>query len=89
MQYKTQHYWFYELARMYFDNQQRDSQNRQRRSKYDECFDRLPESFSYEQFAAVYGYTPDKETGGRKMLSRLKKSGKIEPTDKDTYKKIA
>ena len=89
MQYKTQHYWFYELARMYFDNQQRDSQNRQRRSKYDECFDRLPESFSYEQFAAVYGYAPDKETGGRKMLSRLKKSGKIEPTDKDTYKKIA
>ena len=89
MQYRTQHYWFYELARHYFDNQERDNQNRQRRSKYDECFDRLPASFSYEEFAAIYGYTPEKEVGGRKMLSRLKKNGKIEPVDKDCYKKIA
>lgn len=88
MQYRTQHYWFYELARNYFDNQSSGGyQDRQRRSKYDMCFERLPQEFSYEQFATIYGYTAEQEQSGRKMLSRLKQNGRVAPGKGGQYTK--
>ena len=89
MQYQTQHYWFYELARQYFDNQTRDDMNRQRRSKFDECFLRLPNEFDVSQFTSVFGYGEGQDEAIRKMLFRLKKQERIVQTGEGSYKKCA
>ena len=50
IQYRTQHYWYYELHRLYYDNQLRDAaQQRRRTNKFQECFRLLPEEFSTEK----------------------------------------
>ena len=39
IQYRTQHYWYYELHRLYYDNQLRDAaQQRRRTNKFQESF---------------------------------------------------
>ena len=89
MQYQTQRYWFYELARMYYDNKSRDNMNRQRSSKFDECYLRLPSTFTTTQFIETFGYQEDQKEAIRKMLLRLKQQEKIVQTSDGNYKKCA
>jgi len=87
IQYRTQHYWYYDLHRMYYDNQLRDAaQQRRRTSKFVECFRQLPEEFTTEKFAQVFGYANNR--AGQKTLERLVEDKAIERTMRGNYRKL-
>lgn len=86
IQYKTQIHWFYELHRKYYDDQLRDAaQYRRRTNRFTECFRQLPEEFTTEQFAKVFGYANNHS--GQKTLQRLLDDKAIERTTRGNYKK--
>ena len=87
IQYRTQHYWYYELHRLYYDNQLRDAaQQRRRTTKFQECFRLLPDEFTTEKFAQVFGYANNR--AGQKTLQRLEDDKAIERTMRGHYKKL-
>lgn len=87
IQYRTQLHWFYDLHRMYYDNQLRDAaQVRRRTNKFIECFRQLPEEFTTEQFAKTFGYANNR--AGQKTLQRLLEDKAIERAMRGNYKKL-
>lgn len=87
IQYKTQLFWYYSLHRLYYDNQLRDAaQQRRRTNKFVECFRQLPEDFTTEQFAQIFGYANNRS--GQKTLERLVADKAIERTMRGNYKKL-
>ena len=87
IQYRTQLHWFYDLHRMYYDNQLRDAaQVRRRTNKFIECFRQLPEEFTTELFAKTFGYANNR--AGQKTLQRLLEDKAIERTMRGNYKKL-
>ena len=87
IQYRTQIFWYYDLHRLYYDNQLRDAaQQRRRTSKFIECFRQLPEEFTTEKFAQVFGYANNRS--GQKALERLIEDKAIERTMRGNYKKL-
>ena len=87
IQYRTQIFWYYDLHRMYYDNQMRDAAKQRRRTnKFTECFRQLPEEFTTEMFAQVFGYANNHS--GQKTLERLLDDKAIERTMRGNYKKL-
>ena len=87
IQYRTQHFWYYELHRQYYENQLRDAAKQRRRTnKFVECFRQLPEEFTTEKFAQVFGYANNRS--GQKTLERLLDDKAIERTMRGNYKKL-
>ncbi len=87
IQYRTQHHWFYDLHRKYYDDQLRDAaQYVPHRSRFSDCYRELPETFSTEQFAQVFGYANPRS--GQKALQRLQKEKAIKRTMRGCYKKL-
>ena len=87
IQYRTQLYWYYDLHRLYYDNQLRDAaQQRRRTNKFVECFRQLPDEFTTEKFAQVFGYANNR--AGQKTLERLVDDKAIERTMRGNYKKL-
>ena len=87
IQYRTQIFWYYELHRMYYDNQLRDAaQQRRRTNKFQECFRLLPEEFTTEQFSKTFGYANNR--AGQKTLQRLQEDKAIDRTMRGNYKKL-
>ena len=89
IQYRTQHYWYYELHRHYFENQLRDAaQQRRRTTRFQECFRLLPdnEEFTTEKFAQIFGYANNRSA--QKPLQRLEADKAIERTMRGHYKKL-
>ena len=87
IQYRTQHYWYYELHRLYYDNQLREAaQLRRRTNKFIECFRLLPEEFSTDMFSQTFGYANNR--AGQKTLQRLEADKAIERTMRGHYKKL-
>jgi hypothetical protein len=87
IQYRTQHFWYYELHRLYYDNQLKDAaQQRRRKNKFQECFRLLPEEFDTEKFAQTFGYANNR--AGQKTLQRLEADKAIKRTMRGHYKKL-
>lgn len=87
IQYRTQIFWYYELHRLYYDNQLRDAaQQRRRTNKFQECFRLLPDEFTTDKFAQVFGYANNRS--GQKTLERLEKDKAIKRTMRGHYKKL-
>ena len=87
IQYRTQIYWYYALHRQYYDNQLRDAARQCRRTnKFVECFRLLPEEFTTEKFAEVFGYA--NPHSGQKTLQRLEDDKAIKRTMRGNYKKL-
>ncbi len=87
IQYRTQIFWYYELHRKYYDDQLRDAaQQRRRTTKYQDCFRLLPDEFTTEKFAQVFGYANTR--AGQKTLQRLEDDKAIERTMRGHYKKL-
>ena len=87
IQYRTQIFWYYELHRAYYDNQLRDAAKQRRRTnKFQECFRVLPEEFTTEKFAEVFGYANNR--AGQKTLQRLEEDKAIKRTMRGYYKKL-
>jgi hypothetical protein len=86
IQYRTQIFWYYELHRLYYDNQLKDAaQQRRRTNKFIECFRSLPEEFTTEQFAQVFGYANARSAS--KTIDRFLKDKAIERTKRGEYRK--
>ena len=87
IQYRTQHFWYYELHRLYYDIQLKDAaQQRRRTNKFVECFRQLPDEFTTEKFAQIFGYANNR--AGQKTLERLVADKAIERTMRGNYKKL-
>ena len=87
IQYQCQMYWFYELHRKYYDDQQRDATTyRQRSNRYKECFRQLPQEFTTEQFTQTFGYANNHSA--QKPLQSLEEEKAIERTKRGSYKKL-
>ncbi len=87
IQYRTQIFWYYELHRLYYDNQLRDAAKQRRRAnKFQECFRLLPDEFTTDKFAQVFGYANNRS--GQKTLGRLEKDKAIKRTMRGHYKKL-
>lgn len=87
IQYRTQHFWYYELHRLYYDNQLRDAAKQRRRTnKFQECFRLLPDEFTTDKFAVTFGYANNRS--GQKTLERLEKDKAIKRTMRGHYKKL-
>ena len=87
IQYRTQIFWYYELHRLYYDNQLKDAaQQRRRTTKFQECFRLLPDEFTTEKFAQVFGYANNR--AAQKTLQRLEADKAIKRTMRGHYKKL-
>ena len=87
IQYRTQIYFYYEQHRKYYDKQLQDAAVQKRRTnKFIECFRKLPEEFTTEEFAKIFGYANTRS--GQKTLDRLIKEKAIERTMRGNYKKL-
>ena len=86
IQYRCQHHFFGAYARAYFDNMERDVQsNRQRASKYDTNYLKLPREFQASDVAKVYDIS---EQAAHAQVSRLCRDGFIERIKKGYYRKL-
>ena len=71
---------------MYYENGDRDEENsRVRKSKYDECFEQLPDEFDFDTFKETFGLAMNTATS---QIWLLKKRGAIEAIQKGKYKKL-
>ena len=87
IQYRTQLHWYYELHRKYYDDQLRDAANyRRRTNKFIECYRKLPDEFTTEQFAQIFGYANTRSA--QKALQRLLEDKVIERTMRGNYRKL-
>ena len=87
IQYRTQIFWYYELHRLYYDNQLRDAAKQRRRTnKFQECFRLLPDEFTTDKFAETFGYANNR--AGQKTLQRLEDDKAIKRTMRGHYKKL-
>ena len=86
IQYRTQHYWFGELAHNYFDEQMKEATNfRRRTTRFDNCYQQLPDPFTTEQFAQVFGYANNRSAN--RTINRLLADKAIERTKRGEYHK--
>lgn len=87
IQYRTQIYFYYEQHRKYYDKQLQDAAVQKRRTnKFIERFRKLPEEFTTEEFAQVFGYANNR--AGQKPLQRLEDEKAIKRTMRGHYKKL-
>ena len=86
IQYRTQHHFFGELARNYFEEQMLDAtQFRRRTTRFEQCFLRLPEVFTTELFAQIFGYANNRSAS--KTLERFLKDKAIVRIKRGEYRK--
>ena len=86
IQYLTQHHYFGELARNYFYEQKKDATRfRRRTTRYEQCYAQLPDEFTTEQFAQVFGYVNNQSAS--KALNRFLDDKVIVRTKRGEYKK--
>lgn len=86
IQYRTQHYYFGELAHNYFDEQMMEATKfRRRTDRYQQCFQLLPPVFSNTKFAEVFGFA--NAHSAAKSIDRLLKDKAIERTKRGEYRK--
>ena len=87
IQYHCQHRFFGEYARNYFADQDRDTAAcfRLRRTRYDDCFERLPEEFGLDDIVSIYGVSEKTSTV---TASRLAGSGAITRIRQGKYRKL-
>ena len=86
IQYRTQHHYFGELAHNYFDEQMKDAtQFRRRTTRYEQCYRQLPDQFTTEQFAKVFGFANNRSAN--KAINRLLNDKAIARTKRGEYRK--
>ena len=86
MQYECQKMYFGAYAQAYFDNMERDRQSsRTKRSKFDDCYNSLPQLFTPADVERIYNVEHDKV---RFIVMRLKSKKLVVKTDTGEYKKL-
>lgn len=86
VQYHTQRHYFYELACNYFDEQTKDATTfRRRTTRFEQCYQDLPNPFTTEVFAKKFGYANNRSAN--RTLDRLLKDKVIERVKRGEYRK--
>lgn len=87
IQYRSQHYFFGEYARQYFENQLLDAQSlsKRRSTHFSDCFRQLPETFNVDKFCEIFNYSNNHSA--QKALTRLVNDHAIERLKRGEYKK--
>ena len=85
IQYRCQHFFFGEMARIYFEDQNKVFVSRKRTSKYQECYSKLPETFTSKQFQEVFGCS---QPSASKSIQRLIHDGVVKQVRYGHYKKV-
>ena len=85
IQYKSQQFFFGEMAFHYFADQDKQFVVRRRTSRYDECYRQLPEQFKAKNVIEVFGCS---QPTASRAISRLKADGIIEDIGDHTYRKL-
>lgn len=86
IQYRTQHHYFGELAHNYFDEQMIDATKfRRRTTRFEQCYQQLPEVFTTDQFTKVFGYANNNSAA--KTLNRFIEDRIILRTKRGEYRK--
>ena len=88
IQYRSQHYFFGEYARQYFENQllNAESLGKRRSSHFSECFRQLPATFNTEKFTQVFEYSNNHSS--QKALTRLVADHCLERLQRGEYRKL-
>ena len=85
IQYKSQQFFFGEMAFHYFADQDKQFVIRRRTTHYDECYRQLPEQFKAKHVIEVFGCS---QPTASRAISRLKADGIIEDIGDHTYRKL-
>ena len=85
IQYKSQQFFFGEMAFHYFADQDKQFVVRRRTTHYDECYRQLPEQFKAKNVIEVFGCS---QPTASRAISRLKADGIIEDIGDHTYRKV-
>ncbi len=86
IQYRTQHHYFGALAHNYFDEQMKDSTRFVRRtSKFQRCYQQLPDEFTTEQFTKIFGYANAQSAS--KALNRFLEEKTLTRLQRGIYRK--
>ena len=86
IQYRSQQFFFGEMAFHYFADQDKEFVVRRRTSRYEECFRLLPEEFTTKQFMECYACS---QPTASRNITRLISDGVVERIDSRTYRKLA
>ncbi len=85
IQYRTQQFFFGEMAHRYFADQNKAFEQVQRTSRYQNCYSKLQNEFAITDFMNVFQCS---EAAARKALQRFAKSNIVEHVKTKVYKKI-
>ena len=85
IQYKSQKFFFGEMAFHYFADQDKEFVTRRRTTRYDECYRQLPEQFKAKHVIEVFGCS---QPTASRAISRFKADGIIEDIGDHTYRKV-
>ena len=86
IQHYCQLHYFGRMAQAYFENSERDEENGRRRpSKYDQCYEQLPEEFTTEDVVRIYEQNNENAAA---TCQRLKKKGYVSSLAKGHFKKL-
>ena len=85
IQYRTQQFFFGEMARRYYEDQNKSFEQVHRTSRYQICYSKLPDEFGLEDFMKVFNCS---EAAARKAMTRFIKSNVIKRKKQKVYKKI-
>ena len=85
IQYRCQHFFFGEMAHIYYEDQNKVFVTRKRTTRYQECYRKLPDQFNTKQFMEVFGCS--QPTASRAII-RLHEDGVIKRVKQGYYKKV-
>ena len=85
IQYKSQKFFFGEMAYNYFADQDKEFVQRRRTTRYDDCFRKLPDEFKTQQFMEIFGVS---QPTAWKAISRFVNEGIVEKSKYGLYQKL-
>ena len=85
IQYRSQQFFFGEMAFHYFADQDKEFVVRRRTTRYDECYRQLPEEFKAKHVVEIFGCS---QPTASRTINRLLTDGIIEHVDTRTYRKV-
>ncbi|SFC46231.1 VirE N-terminal domain-containing protein [Xylanibacter ruminicola] len=85
IQYRSQQFFFGEMAFHYFADQDKEFVVRRRTTRYDECYRQLPEQFKAKHVVEIFGCS---QPTASRNINRLLADGIIEHIDTHTYRKL-
>ena len=85
IQYRSQQFFFGEMAFHYFADQDKEFVVRRRTTRYDECYRQLPEQFTAKHVMEVFSCS---QPTASRNISRLKADGIIEDIGNHIYRKV-